>query len=136
MTKYILYLVSTFTFITHLNALNKYPVNYNKIDSVYSTMSLNDKINSIIISSNNIWGANLGSSVTGIDGHCGLVNIDQLYEFCGVDNPMLSDVMIRSAYLAGNNEESIHILSNLLVKKKEDGFFFSMKSPLFIVISA
>ncbi len=129
MTKYILFLVSIFTFVTHLGALNKYPVNYNKIDSVYSSMSLNDKINSIIISSNNIWGANLGSSITEKDRHCGFVNIDQLYEFCGVNNPMLSDVMIRSAYLAGNNDESINILSNLLIKKKEDGFFFSMKSP-------
>ncbi len=131
MTKYILVFVSIFLFVMQIKAINKYPVNYDKIDSVYATMSLDQKINSILISNNDILKEKnkQGLSVHHSNYHCGLVNIDEIYEYSGVSNPMLSDVMVRSSFLNGNNEEAMDLVTKILNKQNPSGFFFSMRSP-------
>ncbi len=126
-TKIILGFVLSIVFVNKVNAINKYPVDYELIDSLYEEMNLEKKLNSILISESSF----LKNKHTHMDmsSSVKLVNLDNIFDYAELENPMLSDVMIRSAFLSGKNEKELEILTSIFNKLKLDGCFFSMKSP-------
>ncbi len=129
MIKYIFGLIWLIFLVSNLDAKNKYPVNYEVIDSVYSEMSLENKIKTVLVSDKDILKRNKNKSQQGKNKALRLINMDDIYDFSGVNNPMLSDIMIRSAFLNGKNDQEIGLLAGIFQKLKIDGCFFSMKSP-------
>ena len=125
MTKYIVLLFLIIVFIIDISAVNKYPVNYSRIDSLYLNMTLEEKLSLIVVSLRGDDAEDVNNYPMGIN----CINLDDLYEFAGVSDPMLSDVMIRSAFLKGENSEEIALVSKILHGNHGEGFFFSMKSP-------
>lgn len=102
-----------------INATAQYPVDSQEIDDQYLQMSLEEKLKLIIISSNDMFD----------DQPMKWLNFDELLELSGAHPPLLSDMMIRSALLKGENDHLIQLATDLLLKNKYDGFCYSMKSP-------
>ncbi len=108
-----------------LFSINNYPVNITNLDSVFSQMTIDEKIQSVLI--NNVFSEK--DSVLSGDDNFDWVNIDDLFLFLRIKEPFLSDIMIRSALMKGENDEIINLVFDLLEGKGGKGFFYNMKSP-------
>jgi CubicO group peptidase (beta-lactamase class C family) len=102
-----------------------------KIDSIYQHLTLEQKIKSILITVNN----------KGVDkdtirkSSLSWIDIDNLYDFIGVQSPILSDVMIRSAILGDKQGKLLADLLNILINRGGDGFSVSKHSPYSLAIN-
>ncbi len=129
MTKIFLGFITVIIFVSNVNAINKYPVDYELIDSLYKEMNLEAKLKTILISEGSILNNKDKTVLKSKGDNTKLVNLDNIFDYAGIGNPMLSDIMIRSAFLGGQNDEELDLLSCILNKLKLDGCFFPMKSP-------
>ena len=123
MIKYI-YLFLLFTVgIAHTSAIDLYFEKDNKIDSTFNSLTLEEKVRCVLIVPN-VPVAYEQESI-----HPNWLNVEKLFQVEGQYPPMLSDMMIRSAFLKGNNREIQEQLLNVLLRKKGDGLYFPMQSP-------
>lgn len=98
-------------------------VHEEKIDSLYKRLSIEQKVKSILIFP-------LKDEVPkkGYSGNNWL-NMDKIISSDGGTFPLVSDMLMRSAFLNEKNEELKNQLTNLLLRKKGDGVYFHMQSP-------
>lgn len=135
MIKYTLLFIIFFGFVISSKAQNNLPVDFNKIDSIYNSFTLQQKIFSILIPKS-IPDENHYHTLKSIDNENfegfvvpRFIDMDSIFDFASEDSPLVSDQLIRSALLRGNNKELTTQFINLLIGVKGDGFFFHMKSP-------
>ncbi|WP_066631298.1 serine hydrolase domain-containing protein [Labilibacter marinus] len=122
MTKYI-YLLLFFS-LCKLQAEIKddYSLKDENIDTIYHQLSLEEKIRTILIQPTI-------SAVQEDEVQNKWLDIEKLYKVEGQYTPMLSDMMIRSAFMRGDNEVLQQQFMNLLLRNKGDGVYFPMQSP-------
>ncbi|TLX74389.1 hypothetical protein E9993_12960 [Labilibacter sediminis] len=135
MIKYIYTFFLVFGLLNGLHASKTYPVNQHKIDSVYNSLSLDQKIFSILVPGSKLNKdyqeifKEIGANRSLINERPMLVNIDSIFEFAVSNDPLISDQLIRSALLRGNNGTLNDQFENILLRKKGDGFYYKMRSP-------
>ncbi len=97
----------------------KLPVSIHYIDSLYQTLSLEEKIKCVLVS----------PLEKEADTLFNWFELENLLEMDGLAKPMLSDVMVRSAFLSGNNQAFQEKFMRLLSQRKGDAVYFPMQSP-------
>ncbi len=122
MTKYIYIFLFIIIWNVPTVASNHFSVEDERLDSLYVRLSLEDKVRSVFILPT-VYPSSSHDSMA----HW--MNIEKLLGIEGEHLPMLSDVMIRSAFLRGSNAELQKQFLNVLLKKKGDGVYFPMRSP-------
>ena len=107
----------------HIQVSSQVFVHESKIDSLYKGMSIEQKVKSILISSL------IEEVPKKLDGGSYWLNVDKILSSEDGTSPLVSDMLMRSAFLNEENEELKNQLSNLLLRKKGDGVYFPMQSP-------
>lgn len=100
-----------------------------KIDSLYRGLSIEQKVKSILIS------PLIDDIPKKHDAGSNWLNMDKIISSDDGTSPLVSDMLMRSAFLNGKNEELKNQLSNLLLQKKGDGVYFRMQSPYSLLFS-
>ncbi len=120
-TKYICIIILITTW--HVQVSSQTFVNESKIDSLYKGLSIEQKVKSILIS------PLIDDIPKKHDSRSNWLNMDKILSADDGTSPLVSDMLMRSAFLNGNNGELKNQLSNLLLRKKGDGVYFRMQSP-------
>ena len=124
MTRYIYLFLFVFALnAASVDAIDIYSKKDEKIDSVFNRLSLEEKIRSVLIV------PNVPLPYDSEEPHRNWLNIDKLFYVEGRYAPLLSDMMIRSAFLRGQNRELQQQILNVLMRKNGDGVYFPMQSP-------
>ncbi|GAF05228.1 hypothetical protein [Saccharicrinis fermentans] len=121
MTKYIYIILLVGVCSLRLDA--QHPIGEAKIDSIYHTLSLEEKVRSLLVR------PMIEPWTEEPDSIPKWVNMEKLLISEGKRPLMLSDMMIRSALLRGNNRDVRDRFINLLLRKRLDGAYFPMQSP-------
>ncbi|SMO80789.1 CubicO group peptidase, beta-lactamase class C family [Saccharicrinis carchari] len=94
-----------------------------KIDAAYLNLSIEQKVKSILIV------PTIRHYSKRNDSAAVWLSMDRLFKLEEGYKPMVSDMLMRSAFMNGKNHELQNQLTNVLLRKKADGVYFPMQSP-------
>ncbi len=123
MVKYIYLFLILLIYNSNLKGNSSWSVGEQKIDSIYNTLSLEQKLRALLI---------VPSVYNGIHNNTEKpewVSIEKLLSIEGEYAPMLSDMMKSSAFLGRDNAELQQQYLNILLRKNYDGVYFPIQSP-------
>ncbi len=104
-------------------------VNENTIDSIYNNLNLDEKLDLIIVNDYSSGSKNTSSDITSKLGKIKWMCFDSIFSQNGFKEPMLSDVMVRSSFMRGHNDEDLNIAVHILENNHRNGFYYLLKSP-------
>ncbi len=129
MSKFLIFTILFVHFFIKVESQNYFPVSSNTIDSIYNSLSLDEKLNLIIVTDNS---KRLNNNISGKfskQEDLKWICLDSIYKLCDFNEPFLSDVMVRSSFLNRQNRQQIDIAINILLKNHGNGYYFYLKSP-------
>ncbi len=113
----------------HAESQNNISVNENTIDSIYNNLSLDEKLDLILVTDNSNNNKINPDSVSEKLGKIRWLCFDSIYSHNGIQDPMLSDVMVRSSFMGKHNNKDLNLAVKILENNHRDGFYYLLKSP-------
>ncbi len=130
-----------------VKAINPIYQYQSKIDSIYQTMSLDEKIAAIVLSENNdslpqdnrlvrhILRSQTSLSKVYDKAHF-WVDLDSVFRCAETSNIIHSNALLRAAFMSGQNEVLQNWYTQLLKKMSLDGFYYHLNSPYSLLFSS